>query len=146
MPTLAREPSPLSALPARLPRPLALRDGQWAAARLDDGDLGPSMLEVVIWVPLAGDAGGLRASDVEAALGPATGAQTVRMNRLAVQAVAPPELSGVSGPSGAVRLAGDDLELTGQGYRGAGFEGGGFFGARVVQLADGLLVAVRTGG
>jgi hypothetical protein len=136
MPSLVREPSPLAALP-RLPRPKTFEHGQWAAARLDSGDLGPSMLEVVAFYPLG--TGGLSAAELEAALGPATGEHAVRMSKLAVAALLPAAAAGA-------REVGDDVELTGPGYSSKLFEGGGFFGARVVQLAAGLLVAVRTGG
>lgn len=141
MPTLARAPSPLSALPARLPRPPWLRAGRWAAARLDRGDLGPSLLELVIWCPLNadGDGGtGPGAGDVVAALGPPAPA-TVTMDRGAVEALVPDRVPDMN-------VVGDVVEISGSVYPGAVFEGGGFFAARAVAVAGGLLIAVRTGG
>lgn len=149
MSSLVREQSPVSALPPRLPRPAGFREGRWAAARLDEGDLGPSLLEVVIWFPLAlGEDGGVSLAEVDAALGPATPARAVRMNKLAAEAALPGLAAGRDAEVGidAVALGPDLVELTGPGRSGAAFEGRGFFGARVVQLPRGLVVAVRTGG
>lgn len=136
MSSLVREPSPLSALPARLPRPRALTHGRWAASRLDEGDLGPSMLEVVIWYPQDGDQD---ANELAAALGPAGGEATVMMDRHAVAALVPERAA-------ALPRHGDAVELRGASHPASAFEGGGFFGARAVAIAGGVLVAVRTGG
>ena len=135
MPTLVREPSPLSTMPPRIPRPAALTEGRWAASRLDQGDLGPSMLEVVIWYPPGSQAA------MESALGPASAPATVTMDRRAVAALVPELVSAE-----AIAADSDLQELTGPCHPGKVFEGGGFFGARVVQVAGGVLVAVRTGG
>lgn len=134
MPTLVREQSPLSALPPRVPRPRSLAVGQWAASRLDAGDFGPSMLELVLWFPVderqTMDA-------LVAALGPSDGEHEVTVDRRALAAAAP-----------ALAVAGeaDTATLTGARYAAASFESTQFFGARVVGLATGVIVAVRTGG
>ena len=139
MPTLVREPSPLSTLPPRVPRPSGIGAGQWAAARLDEGDLGPSMLELVLWLPLGEGPGELSEAAALAALGPAGPQATVRMSRLAVQALVPELASAL--PSIA-----DDVQITGASYAATVFESQAFFGARVVRAPGGVLVAVRTGG
>ncbi|MEZ4398596.1 MAG: hypothetical protein R3B06_01160 [Kofleriaceae bacterium] len=135
MPTLVREPSPLEALPGRFPRPGALRVGQWAAARLDAGDLGPALLELVLWYPTSE---AQPAAALAAALGPVGDERTVTLNRLALAALAPALV-----PADAL---GDDVAVTGRALDGSGFENRHFFGARAVQCATGVVVAVRTGG
>jgi len=127
---LVRPPGPIASLPPAVPRPRALADGTWAAARLDGGDLGPSLLELVMWFPLDDAA-------VERALGARDRVATVLMDRDAVRAVL---------PDAGLPAIGASVEVTGDSYPASAFEGAGYFGARAILIRGGLLVAVRTGG
>lgn len=127
---LVRPVGPISSLPPAVPRPRAFVDGVWAAARLDGGDLGPSLLEVVMWFPLDEAA-------TEQALGARDRVTTVMMDRDAVRAVL---------PDAGLPAIGNAVEVVGDSYPVGAFEGAGYFGARAVHIRGGLLVAVRTGG
>ena len=127
---LVRPPSPIASLPPAVPRPGALVNGTWAAARLDEGELGPSLLELVMWFPLDEAA-------TERALGTRDRVTTVMMDRDAVRAVL---------PDAALPAIGNSVEVTGDAYPATAFEGAGYFGARAIHVRGGLLVAVRSGG
>jgi hypothetical protein len=134
---LVRPPGSIATLPPAVPRPAAISgraDGTWAAARLDtagDFDLGPSLLEVVMWLPMRHD-------QLERTLGAGRGATTVTMDRSAVCALLPDHRD--------VSVVGERVEVRGTAYPPAAFEGAGYHGARVVGIDGGLLVAVLTGG
>jgi hypothetical protein len=127
---LVRPAEPITSLPPAVPRPRALVDGTWAAARLDAGELGPSLLEVVMWFPLDETA-------TERALGTRDRVTTVMMDRDAVRAVL---------PDAGLPAIGNAVEVTGDSYPASAFEGAGYFGARAIHIRGGLLVAVRSGG
>lgn len=132
---LVKPPSPLATLPSTAPRPAGLFDGTWTAVRIDASgafDFGPSLLEIVMWIPAEG-------SLIDHVLGRSYGVATVTLSREAVHALVPHLAAALPAEDNIVRITGDT-------YAPTSFEGGGYFGARVVRVPGGLLVAVRVGG
>lgn len=136
---LVRGPDPLETLPRSIRRPALFKVGRWVACPLAERGAKPHVtrLEVVLWLPVAEQAGVLPSWDeVSSALGRPQDVGPLTVPAIAVHALVPQHVA--AGATGA------RITMTGRVYPTRGFEGHGSTMARAVRLPDGLLVALAT--